>query len=286
MRFRSFVAASVFWARGSAFGRRAAIAAAVVVALEAPALAQEQVDVDWRQHDRGDHFDRDKPKFPQFVFDLRFGGYTPRIDSEPSLGGKTPYADVFGSGPKFMLGFEVDWIPIRIPYVGAIGPGVSFGWVGSSALAKIDLDSNSQTGNCKGTLDGCYSAESTTLTLLPLSAMVVLRIDDPLARFGVPFVPNLKVGIDGTIWWAGTASPKTQPVSPSGWSWGEHLAVGAALSLNWLDPQAVNRSREASGVRDFYVFGEIADYDVGLLGSSKQLNVGSTTWVVGASVDF
>jgi hypothetical protein len=264
----------------------ASMAAAAFAALEAPALAQQQVDVDWRQHDRGDHFERDRLKFPQFVFELRFGGYTPRIDSDPALGGKTPYQDVFGGGPKVLLGVEVDWIPLRIPYVGAIGPGASFGWVGSSALAKIDLDSNSQTGSCKGTLDGCYSAESTTLTILPMYVVVVIRIDDPLARFGIPVVPYIKLGIDGTIWTAGTASPKVQPVSPSGWTWGEHLALGAALSLNWLDPQAVNRSREAAGVRDFYAFAEFADYDIGMIGGTKQLRVGSSAWVVGASVDF
>ncbi len=149
------------------------------------------------------------------------------------------------SGPKFLLGFELDWTPIRIPYVGALGPGFSFNWVGSSSLAKIDLDNNSQTGNCLGTLDGCYSAESTTLTLLPMYIVAVLRVDDPLTRFGVPIVPYIKVGVDGTIWFAGNASGKTymdkttkQDISPSGWSWGTHLALGAALALNWLDAEA------------------------------------------------
>ena len=48
----------------------------------------------------------------------------------------------------------------------------------------------------------------------------------------------------------------------------------------------MNRSREASGVRDFYLFGEFADYDIGMLGSPKQLRVGSSAWVVGISLDF
>jgi hypothetical protein len=265
----------------------------MLVLLETPALAQSQVDVDWRQHDRADHYERDTLKFPQFVFDLRFGGYSPRVDSDPALGGRTPYADVFGTGPKFLLGFEVDWMPLRIPYVGALGPGFSFNWVGSSALAKIDIDNNSQTGKCVGTLDGCYSAESTTLTLLPMYVVAVLRIDDPLTRFGIPIVPYIKLGVDGTIWFAGNASGKTyndkvtkQPISPSGWSWGEHLALGAAFALNWLDQQAVNRSRESGSVRDFYVYGEFADYDIGVLGNANQLRTGSAAWVVGASVDF
>jgi hypothetical protein len=271
----------------------AVVAAASLLALEKPAAAQGQVDIDWRQHDRADHFDRTKLEFPSFVFDLRFGGYAPRIDSDPNLHGKTPYKDVFGGGPRFLIGFEIDWLALRIPYIGAVGPGASFGWVGSSTLAKIDLDKNPATGNCKGTLDGCYSAESTTLSLFPMYVVAVLRIDDPMVRFGIPIVPYLKVGLDGTIWTAGTASGKTyvdpstkSVVSSSGWSWGEHLAIGAALSLNWLDRDAVNRSREASGVRDFYLYGELADYDAGIIGPSRQLRVGANAWVVGISLDF
>jgi hypothetical protein len=275
----------------------AAVAAAASFAFAKPVAAQEptktSVDIDWRQHDRSDHFDRTKLEFPSLVFDLRFGGYAPRVDTDPALHGKTPYKDAFGSGPRFLLGFEVDWTPLRIPYLGAIGPGVSFGWVGSSTLAKIDTDHNPSTGTCKGSLDGCYSAQTTSLTIFPMYVVAVLRIDDPMVRYGIPIVPYLKLGLDGAIWTAGSSAPKdyidptTQKVvSSSGWSWGEHLGLGAALSLNWLDRDAVNRSREASGVRDFYLFGELSDYDVGILGPSRQLRVGSGAWVVGISLDF
>jgi hypothetical protein len=272
----------------------AALAAASVVALAAaPASAQTQVDVDWRQHDRADHFDRSKIVYPKFYFELRFGAYYPRVDTEPALGGNKPYEKIYGTAPRFLLSVEFDWLVLRIPYVGGFGPGISWGWTAASAKAKIDIDHNPNTGSCDGSLDGCYSAEDTTLTIFPMYGVLVLRIDEPLHRLGIPVVPYVKFGIDGMIWTAGTTSgkvytdPKTgNDIAASGWSWGEHVALGGALSLNWLDREAVNRSRESSGVRDFYAFGEWANYGFKTIGSDKQLRVGSSSWVVGVAFDF
>ncbi|HEY4122102.1 MAG TPA: MXAN_2562 family outer membrane beta-barrel protein [Byssovorax sp.] len=268
-------------------------AASALFACTIPAHAEEgteQFDLDWRQHDRTDHYGRRRLEFPQWVFELRFGAYSPRVDSEPALGGATPYADVFGTAPQFYLSFELDWVPIRVPYVGGIGPGFGFGWTNASAKAKIDIP-GSPNDQCLGTLNGCSSAEDTSLTIFPMYGVILFRVDDPMARWGVPIVPYVKLGVDAGIWTSGSSLPKTyvnsanQVVSASGTTWGTHFAIGGHFLLNWLDQDAVNRSREASGVRNFYAFGEFTDFDFATFGK-KQLLVGSTSWVVGVAVDL
>jgi hypothetical protein len=192
-------------------------------------------------------------------------------------------------GPTVGGGFEVDWTPLRIPYVGAIGPG--FGW----SFAQF-----SNQAEITGTM--MCSQESTTLMIMPMHLSAVLRADELMRRTGVPLVPYGKIGV-GVAYWrssndlgtekaCGTAAQPEPCTGPGdtvvahgqGLTPSLHFAVGAALALNWIQPQSAARLEQTTGVHHAYVFGEYFNDTVTL--STNVVHVGAQSWVAGMSIDF
>ena len=79
---------------------------------------------------------RDFASPQHFALELRLGPYTPEVDSEPALNGKTPYLDTFGDSVRFLPSVEFDWQALRIPHFGSLGPGVSLGYTDASGYAQ------------------------------------------------------------------------------------------------------------------------------------------------------
>ena len=296
---------------------RASTAITVLAALTAtclqaaPALAQmaHVPDSDWRQPDRHDALIR-ASKPANFTIEARFGPFLPNIDAYvpvPKSGiPATPFADVFGLDcsasparytgsvkPSFLGGLEVDYTPLRIPYVGAIGVGV--GWSYSS-FSNQALITNSKPLQCSG--------ENTTLTIMPMHASIVLRADELMRRTGVPIVPYGKLGV-GVAWWRSANDLGTEKVcgtppsaltpcsggadqtaiaSGTGLTPGLHFALGAALALNFLEPQSAARLDQTTGVHHAYLFGEYYNDTVALV--QNVMHVGAQSWVGGLAVDF
>ncbi|AUX21401.1 hypothetical protein SOCEGT47_018830 [Sorangium cellulosum] len=249
--------------------------AAVLVASAASAQVTATHN-DWRQSDRSSLRASEKYASPQsFAFELRFGPYSPEVDEEFS--GTGPYGRTFGDGQRFYFGLEVDWLPLRIPYVGAIGPG--FGWGYTSASAKGFL---AESGFSE------RSDEETSLTIMPMHLSAVVRLDELMRRTGVPVVPYAKLGVGMGVWAAGAGAgdAKHEGVLGKDISWGTHLALGGMLSLNWLDPRAVSRLDESTGVNHVYAFGEWMYANLDGLGSRPQMHVGTSTWIVGLALDM
>jgi hypothetical protein len=282
----------------------AALACAAALSAASPALAQvTHVDGnDWRQVDRHDALlNGGSPQ--HFAVELRFGPYLPAIDSEFS--GKTPFADVFGNDcsgglgttptkgsvkARFYFGAEFDYLPLRIPYVGAVGPGLGWGYTSFSNNAVFTDGPNK--GQC--------SAESTTLTIMPMHLSLVLRADELMRRTGIPIVPYGKFGF-GLSWWRASTSAGTETCSPTssdpaaaaackastngiGLTPTLHFAVGGALSLNFVDPRASARLDETTGVNHAYLFGEL--YSDRLTLGSDVMHVGNTSFVLGLAADM
>jgi len=266
----------------------------------APAAAHAQMmhvdSNDWRQTDRHDVLQGSQAK-PSFLVELRFGPYLPDIDS--GVTGGTPFKDVFGYDcgtqtessvtPRFAFGLEADYMAVRIPYVGAIGPGVGWSYTNFSALAR-----DTKTPSiCSG--------ETTSLTIMPMHLSAVLRADELMRRTGIPIVPYGKFGV-GMAWWrasddfgteqvCGTASATAScgggaPVlsSGTGLTPSLHFALGGAIALNCLEPMTAARLDESTGVHHAYVFGEY--YNDQLILSKNVMHVGVSSWVVGLAVDF
>lgn len=266
---------------------RAALApltVAAVLAAAAPALAQMShvPSTDWRRLDRGDSLGKSESP-QQFTFELRFGQYFPEIDNKPGLtkdaAGHLPYQAVFGHGDKgkvlgndqFYFGVELDYLPFRIPYVGAIGPGVGWGFTTTSAKARLT-----------GSLD-TDSATSTSFTIMPMHFSAVVRFDELMRRTGVPIVPFAKLGLGMGIW---LASPVPSDYTGLDTSWGIHYAFGGMLALNGLDSRSAARLDETTGINRSYIFGELMRAGLNGLGSTPTFYLGSTSWVVGLAVDL
>jgi hypothetical protein len=272
----------------------AAAAAALTVAL--PASAQTWLrNSDWRQRDRtslalGPH------SIWSFTLELRFGAYYPNIDevfaADSAYGCGGPYHCYFGNGAQFYFGVELDWLPVRIPYVGKIGPGVGWGFVSFGAKAH-SLGSKDWSPEWRDTAAN-VSDEKTGMTLMPMHVSGVLRIDEIQRRTVIPIVPYVKGGFGFGTWNSGTSQGTSKVVaadgtktSAEGFSFGPHFALGGMLGLNWLDRRSGAMARESSGVDQAYVFGEWMLTDLKYTAGGKTpLHIGTSSWVIGMALDL
>lgn len=233
------------------------------------------VGSDWRRANRAD--DEDRFFNPgRFAFEARFGPYYPRIDDEFD-GAATPYATVFNENPQFYFGFEIDWLPFRIPYVGVVGPGVGWGYTWASTKAKLSDQPDVESG------------QDTSLWIMPLHLSAVLRVDALMRETGIPIVPYGKLGLGWGLWSTGRGEETSQvdggdpttgadDVLGRGSSLGLHVALGGMLSLTWLDPRSSGSLRDSTGLSSVYLFGEWMNM---ALGGGSQMRVGTSTWVLG-----
>jgi hypothetical protein len=244
--------------------RRAAAALVSVLALASePARAAEE------------GAPRARKESPQhFAIELRFAPYWPAIDSEPGLTGK-PYQELFGTMPRLLFSGEIDWQALRIAHFGSVGPGFSFGYTQMSAPAPL-------------TSGAGFAAEDTNLEVFPFYAVVVLRVDVLARDFKIPIVPYAKAGLAMTIWRTFTASGTSSFDGQNGFgtTWGEQFAVGAALSLDWLDARASKLLDDEAGVNHTYLFGEWMLANLDNFGSAGALRVGTMTFCGGLAVEF
>ncbi len=207
-----------------------------------------------------------------FLFEARFGAYAPRVDEEFGSG-LTPYAAFFGTSPKFYFGVELDWLPLRIPYVGSVG--IAFGWgrVKSTAKAKTS------TGD---------AGSDTSLLINPMYADAVVRFDGLLRRAGVPFVPYVKGGLGIGMWQAtgpsGTSAVGT--VTGEGTTLGLHLGIGGALALNSFDRRTAMAMRHESGIDHAYLWGEWMLADLDGFGAKDAMHVGASAGVAGLAIEY
>ncbi|MCA9644954.1 MAG: hypothetical protein KC492_29900, partial [Myxococcales bacterium] len=145
--------------------------AASTLAWAAPATAQG-VDELGAYGGREDvHFES-----PQYgAVEVRFGRYVPNVDDEFN-GAATPYADTFGDDSRYLIGLEFDWQLLRIPHFGSLGPGIGWGYTKSTAKAPL-------------TSTGERSEQETSLTIMPMYLVGVLRVDVLAKDLDIPLVP-------------------------------------------------------------------------------------------------
>jgi hypothetical protein len=242
------------------------LASGALLALEGSASAADEKR-------RADILDPDS----SLMIEARFGPYRPDVDGEPSLGGKTPYADTFGDSTRFMLGLEVDWEAVHLAHVGSLSVGGWFGWTRS-------------TGNARVTKTGAPSDEETTLWLLPIGALVVARVDVLARETPIPLVPYAKFGIGTALWEAtngrGTSHADGDGVEGRGHTNGLIYAIGASFLLDSLQPQTAKTFRVEQGVNHTYLFLEWTVTAFNGLGQTGALRTGDSTWNLGFSFEM
>ena len=207
------------------------------------------------------------------AFEIRVGPYKPNIDD--NLNG-TPYADIFGDKTRWHFGLEGDWQLLRIPQLLSFGPG--FGLHFTRMTAKAPLSSG--TG---------LSAQDTSLTILPMHLVGVLRVDAIADRSGVPFCPYAKLGFGYALWWSKDGEETAQDADGTeakDTSYGYTFALGLALRLDWLDPADAAAADAGVGINHSAIFGEYFVSDLGGFGSNDVMNVGTNTFVFGVMLEI
>lgn len=259
------------------------LVAAAIVTL-APARAFAQGDSRGSEDLTTHHKSYESPQ--NFAIELRLSPFTPNIDSDPSLHGCTPFADIFGTGASVLVGGEFDWQAVRIPHVGTIGPALGIGVVSFNANAPA---TGTRVGNCLRS-GGASSGENTSLSIYPGYAVAVFRADGLWKDLGIPFVPYAKAGLGAALWQASNTlgTSNFNGDSGKGYTLGTQLALGLEFNLNVLDPYAARGFDESMGVNNTYLFAEWTDANLdGLWGvQANALRVGGTAWTFGLTWEF
>lgn len=219
---------------------------------------------------------REPPESPQsFAVEIRFGRYVP--DADNGLSG-TPYRDMFGKSNRYYFGVEVDWQLLRIPYLGTLGPGVSFGYTKSSAKAPFEnpLD------------EGRRSGQSTSLEIFPMYAVAVLRADVIARETAVPLVPYGKLGAGLALWniYLGDDLARVDGDAGRGLSYGPQFALGLMFLLDSLDREDARTADSDLGLNHSYVFAEWYVSRLDGFGDDDRLDVGTNTWMAGIALEF
>jgi len=206
--------------------------------------------------------------------EARFGAYNPRVDKSVPNG--TPYADTFGTKTRYMVGLEGDWQVLRIPHLGTLGPGLGWGYTRASGLARLTSDPETISG------------EQTSLTIMPIYLVAVLRADVFAREYGIPLVPYAKLGMGTALWWSSDGGDQAYAdgVKGSGISFGPQYALGGMFLLDILDQQTARDADVSLGINNSYIFGEWYGSELDAFGSNKRLNAGANTWVVGLAIEF
>jgi hypothetical protein len=247
-----------------------ALAALALITAAAPALAQGTDEFGaFGGTERSGRFESPQ----QFAFEIRFGPYLPNVDDE--FDGATPFQDIFGDDNRYLLGFELDWQALRIPGFGTLGPGFGWGFTTMSAAAPL--------------ADGTgFAAQDTSLTIMPMYAVAVLRVDVLSRETKIPLAGYAKLGVGVAPWWAGdgerTAHDDQGRIGRD-ISYGYQYALGALLLLDAFDPSSALEIDNTVGVNNTYVFAEWYVSRLDGFGGGK-MNVGTNTWMIGLTLEI
>jgi len=201
----------------------------------------------------------------RFLFELRFGSYTPAIDSE--FNGATPYDSIFhGAGLLFGGELEVE----LFQRFGTLSVGGRLGYFTKSAPALLKEDPTKT------------SATETSISILPMAILAIYRFDYLAQRWRVPLIPYAKFGFNYNVWWITKAGSDTVKGGTFGWE----FHAGGAFLLDVLEPNAAKTLDVELGINHTYLFFEYSLYRADNFGSSTALHVGDSTWTAGLALEF
>lgn len=249
-----------------------AAACAALVLAAAPALAQG-VDEFGPYGGLGDK----TYESPQnFALELRFGPYRPNVDNEFN-GSAAPYQQIFGTKKRYLIGLELDWQALRIPMVGTFGPGIGWGYTTASGSALLTDGS------------GGRAAQDTSLSVMPMYAVGVLRVDVLARQTPVPLVAYAKAGFGYALWWSssgGSTSHAADGRVARDASYGYQFALGGMFLLDSIDQDAAIEMDNATGINNSYFFMEWYYSNLNGFGSGNQMQVGTNTWMLGLAFEL
>jgi hypothetical protein len=207
------------------------------------------------------------------AFELRFGPYLPNVDDE--FGGSGPFERFFGDENRYLFGFEADWQLLRIPHVGTLGPGVGWG--------IVSMDGKTFRSN------GDAAEQTTSLSIMPMYGVGVLRVDVLARETPIPLAAHAKLGLGYALWWTDDGlglSRDAQGVTGEGASYGYQGAIGLDLLLDTFDRVGARDLDSTFGVNNSYFFFEWYYSNLDGFGSGDQMQVGTSTWMLGITLEM
>jgi hypothetical protein len=187
-----------------------------------------------------------------WAMELKAGPYIP--------GDTSSLKDTFGNDRGWLLSVEVDVTVLHIPKVGQLNLGLGFGWSNYEAKARDE--------------NGNKTSEETKLTLYPLSALAVLRVDALARETVIPLTFAGKIGSD-FVRWKSTTGKRTDA---DGINVGLRWAVQAAFELDFFERQSARRMDEEWGVNHTFLLFEYFQ--------SVTEGTGDRTWQLGLGAQY
>jgi hypothetical protein len=183
------------------------------------------------------------------AFEFKLGPYVPNNDAQKT---------VFKGDRGWLLSLELDVTVFHIPYVGQINAAAGWGWAHYDAKATAS--------------GGGKSGESTELTIYPLSALGVLRVDALARNTKIPLTFAGKIGYDLVRW----TTTKGKATDASGLNKGLRWAIQAAFELDFFDRTAARRLDEEFGINHtFLLFEYFGSETKGTGGRSFSFGLGT-----------
>jgi hypothetical protein len=193
-----------------------------------------------------------------FVLELRAGPY------QPNMEGNSAFDRYFSEDNGLLFAVELNVVALRLPDVLYLAGG---GRIGSAGYDGKTLSETDET-----------TSEETSLTLLPLDLMVVLRVDALARKLSVPFILTGKIGYEWNHWTTKTGGEDVH----MGWSVGLAWAMQFAIDLDALDSTAARNLDEEWGINHSFLFFELTRF----VPSDNSLPIGDNTWTAGLGFVF
>lgn len=227
----------------------------------------------------------------RWLVSLKVDKYSPEIDSEPALGGKTPYATIFGTRVPTRWQLETSYQAFH-PF-GAVLLGGSAGFwenIGRGVYAKDVTDSDGNILNRAGD----RSNDTALLRVVPLSLLATWRFDWLADRYRfVPLIPYVQAGLSAALWisYSGTKNVSVRSEDPgqgrgSGWTLGTVAAVGLAVPLDFIDTGVSDEAYLELGLQRTSLFAEYGWTTLDGFGGGKSLVLSARDFRFGLSMEF
>lgn len=209
-----------------------------------------------------------------WVIEARGFRFRPEIDSDPALGGASPYNDVFGKKSMWVFGAGIDYLVFK--GFGSLGVGLAadYGVVyGHGLIAR----------------SGTVAPDLTTLKTVPIRALLTYRFDWLAQRYRfIPLAPYVKVGLAHTLWWVTNGTGDVASFGENralGGKWGYQATAGISLLLNSIDPILGREFDQDFGVNAVYAFGELTRITGDNFGG-QGFDLSDTAWIFGLTFEF
>ena len=194
-----------------------------------------------------------------FAIEFRIGPYNPEMEDNDA------FETFFGEDSGPLLALELDLIAYRIPDILYLAGGGGIGWMNFDGKTRDEL--------------GAETSEETSLEVIPLNLLGVVRIDALPRKLSVPVIFTGKLGYQ----WARWSTESGGADEEAGWSVGLLWAVQLGLDLDTFEPSAARNMDEEWGINHSFLFFEL----FGFMPSDESLDVADdVSWTAGLGFMF